>query len=132
MTITVRWDDPEQTITYMTFTGALHVDDLFATWQEELTMQTSVAHPVYSLNDLTAAQPVLRGLNLRRMVQFIQQNQAPNLQMTVQVASSCAIRYSLQMIAKLMPHEVHIVETLEAAYAIIEADKVAFRQRLVS
>ena len=129
MPITVRWDDPEQTITYLTFTDTLHVNDLFAAWHEEITMQTSVSHSVYSLNDLTRAQPVLRGINLRGLVEFVQQHQAPNLKMTVQVAPSSVIRHSLQMIAKLMPHEVHVVATLAEAYAIIEADKATSQER---
>lgn len=129
MPITVHWDDPEQTITYMTFKGAPHVDTLFTAWREELAMQTSVDHPVYSLNDFTHVHPVLHGVSLRRLVDFIQHNQAPNLRMTVQFTPAPVVHHSLHVIAALMPHRVHIVKTLADARRVIEADKATYRKQ---
>ncbi len=132
MPITVHWDDPEQTITYMQFNGALHLNEIFTAWREELARQTSVTHPVYSLNDFTHTHPVIRGINLRHMVDFITHNQAPNLRMTIQIATNSVVRHSLQMIAALMPHKVHIVATLDEAHAIIKADKATYRNKRAS
>jgi hypothetical protein len=129
MPITVSWYDTEKTITHLEFVGSIKIGELFDAWQQELDLQNTVSHPVYSLNTMSGVQIIVRGLNLPTMVDFVRQNRPEHLQMTVQAAKSHPVRRGLVAIAALMPHEVHVVETLDQAIEIIETHKDTLQQR---
>jgi hypothetical protein len=123
MTIIVRWDDPDYSITRLTFIGPVSVSELFDAWKQEASMQNNVCQPVYSLNDLNRVQVRIREGHIPQLISFIKSNKPAHLQMTIQVTADPKIRHSLQMIARFMPHEVHVVTTFAEAYRRIGQHK---------
>lgn len=125
MTLHVCWHDIDKTITRIDFIGNFSIEDVYEAWAAELEMMHSVAHPVYSLNYVAPTGVVSYSFTgrIREIREFIENNQAPNLQMTVQVAPNAMVRGVLRTIARMMPQTVHVVETYTEAFAIINQHK---------
>lgn len=129
MPVTASWHDSEQTITRVDFVNGFTMNEIFDAWLAELDATLSVDRPVYSLNVFADDAMIVGGFSMTKILAFIRANRAPNLQLTVQVAGSAAIRRILTGIAAVMPHEVHIVATEDEAYAIISEHEAAETQK---
>lgn len=128
MPINLSWDESIENTTRLNFTGLISLDELFMLWEQEAAMQREIDGPVYSLNYFENVSPSLRGVSMKRLMDFVQSNKPDNLQMTVQVAGNGLIRRSLMTIAATMPHKVYVVKTLDAGYAIIRENRTELKR----
>lgn len=110
--------------------GDVTCAELFSAWHEELVLMRSVDHPVYSLNLFERRNGLLGNASIAKLVNFIRNNSADNLQMTVQVSEGAIMRSLLATVARAMPHDVYVVSSLQEAEAIINAHKDAHFQNI--
>ncbi|MEL6151400.1 MAG: hypothetical protein AAFV33_28000 [Chloroflexota bacterium] len=121
--ITVSWHDAAHTITRLDFKGYVTVNEVFDAWREELVLMRSVDHPVYSLNVFENYHMVPGHINVNKLVTFIRDNRADNLQMTIQTSEGTMMRRMLATISAVMPNDVRIVSTVAEAEQIIAAHR---------
>ena len=134
MAIHVGWDDPTtKTISRVDFEGTFDINAVFDAWQHEFVQIRTVGHRVYSLN-LFNQTPALSGtgFSITKIRAFIAREPLPNLIFTVQVAEERLVRNFLKTIASTMSFEVHVVASLNDAYALINAHKAASRPPSIS
>lgn len=125
MPITVSWDDDAQTITRVQFEGAFVFNDIIEAWKAELALIHSVTHPVYSLNVFGVMPFTVKGLDVKRLREFAEGMQTPNLQMTVQVIENPLLRSVIATLPLNVPGERHVVSSEAQAYALIAQHKAS-------
>ncbi|MEO0563953.1 MAG: hypothetical protein AAF125_17750 [Chloroflexota bacterium] len=117
---TVRWYDDAKTITCIEFNGIFTVAEVFEAWQREFDLMRCVSYPIYSFNIFNTPQVVRKDISVSKLREYIVNNPMPHLQMTVQVAENSILRTFLKTLSRTMPHEVHVVSTVDEGLAIIE------------
>jgi len=124
MHLSVQWDDPEQTITRISFNGPFDYTQLLDVWSEEIALQNSVQHPVYSIKHFHRAPLGLPGMNVRELNEFAAQNIPTHLQLTIQVTDVEILRNTMRMmIPPSQAGKWFVVGTLDEARALIATHK---------
>ena len=125
MAIRVSWDDPTtKTVSRIDFEGTFDINAVFDAWHTQFMQIRSVNHKVYSLNTCHAMLSGT-GFNIPKIREFVAREQLYNVIFTVQVAEGRFIRELLKNLAGTMSFEVHVVASLDEAYALINAHKAA-------
>ena len=120
MSITVEWDNPEQTIIMCAYKGTWTWAEFTETTQKATDMQNMVDHTVYMILDMRdgTTPPNVAG-KLREIARINQ----PNVGRRVLVTNSHVLKMFYQIFASVYrpaARQYEMVNSMEEAYAIIE------------
>jgi hypothetical protein len=124
--VTIAWDNDEHSVIRVIFENRWEVGDLLRTIEEGARMIDSVHHKVDSIFDFT-----LSSISPPKLLSSLERMEAThneNERLMIMVGTNPYIK-SLTKIAKVLAPKtfanVHFVDTLEAAYALIKRQSPA-------
>lgn len=120
MPVELVWDNEERTILRQIYSGHLAFEDYINATNEFERMAGTVSHTVHSIMDRTQILST-PGASLKAMI-YANNHVPPNIGLRVIVKATMFTKFLIDMGQRVAPHlvkNVHFVETLEEAHALI-------------
>lgn len=127
MNITTDWADESQTIFLVTYYPGWTLQEFQQVMQQSSDLNKHRDRPFYAINDISAAPKAPKGQAIS-ILRTVAQNSPVMMRFVYIVGPDMFINNLVSVMQRLIPATAktwRIVPTVEAAYALIEADKKA-------
>lgn len=124
MPVEVVWDDEAKTIIRQIYSGRVILDDYYLATNKFVELANSVSHPVHSIMD--RRDVLMSQGSYLRVMRYANEKMPDNIGLRVIINGNVMTKIMVNIGERIAPRlisQIHLVDTLEEAHAVIAKHK---------